>query len=169
MAYTTAALVLSRGGKATTGIDGTSTPTLTTVEGWVDECAAVIDGYLARHGYTTPATGAAADALAGLNADGVLVLILDARYQAARDTSPNAPPSMADRVALRWEQGLNALRDGTHPAVGHLSAAASQADGQLASSFWTDEGGPAYIPDPLQPGTDHNANTAPDVYKGMPL
>jgi hypothetical protein len=131
------------------------------------DVAAEIDAYIGARGLTTPAVGPAAAALKNVNADGALVLALEATYPEGK--GPASASEQIDVVRARYDATMVALADGSHPAVMLLE---SGNVASRASSFWENEPLYGIFPfdprlDPLAP--DANPYTAPTVARGQSL
>ncbi len=107
MAYCTVSDVQARCKKFT--ISGTSKPTETEVEGFIDQCAAELDGITATLGYTTPVTGTESlKLLKKANADGAAFYTYNAAFSAV---SPNAS-TLGAEYQEEWKHFLSMLRRG---------------------------------------------------------
>jgi hypothetical protein len=134
VAYADLAAVKARAGRLAAAWAASTTPSDGDVTGFLADTAAEIDALLAARGLTTPATGAAASALRGLNADGALALALTATWPG--DDGPSSAKDARADARSRWEQGIRALAEGRHPAVALLESSSSA---PAASDFWSDE------------------------------
>lgn len=156
MPYAALSDVQARAGGVRDAWTSASKPSTEEIEGFLVDTAGMIDAAVAARGLSVPVVDAgAAAALRGLNADGALVLALEA-------TPGSAPTSMLEGARERWRLGLASLLDGTHPAVAALESGQTAA-GLSAGSLWTDE--PEY--DPVLEFT--NRNLDPVLSRGMSL
>lgn len=167
MAYAALADVQARAGALSNAWTAGSKPSTGDITQFTVDIAAEIDGYLGARGLTTPAAGAAAAALKGVNADGALVLALEATYP--EGAGPASASKEIDVARGRYDAAMKELLDGTHAAVVLLEAGNVNS---RASSFWENEPLYGIFPfdprlDPLAP--DANPNTAPTVARGMSL
>jgi hypothetical protein len=133
------------------------------IQGIADEIDAAISGL----GYDVPeADSLSAKALVGLNADGALLLALDATFPAGE--GPAAATELQKAVRARYNLAWLALLGGTHPAttvvVGTGAVAGTESD------FWANN------PDYGRPGYSSPADPAypsqyldPVVGRGDPL
>jgi hypothetical protein len=145
MSYSEVQDVKARAGKLAPAWDVDTNPGDTDIERFLDDVAAQIDQTISAQGFATPLTGQGADALRGLNADGALVLTLEATFPA--DTGPAAAKAIHDGALERFNAGMAALQNGTFSAIAYLR---SQASASGATDFWTEN--PQYGMEPL-PGT----------------
>jgi len=162
VAYANLSAVTARAGALARAWTAESAPSFSDIEGFLDDVAAEIDALVAARGLTPPLAGsAAANALRGVNADGALVLALEATYP--ETSGPSSAAKTLDDARRRYEQAVEALTTGTHPAVAVLEASA---DAPSATSFWQQE--PGY--GQQTPTTDDlNPYTAPAFARGQPL
>ncbi len=169
MAYASIASVKSRAGALSRSWTDTSQPSNPDLEVFLDDVAAEIDGYLQARGLTPPVAGsAAANALRGVNADGGLVLALEATF-------PEGTDKTIENARSRYEKTVQAIVEGTHPAVALLEATTAVAPSE--SNLWSKEPGyglPLGIPVqpplyPGQPAMDLNPYLAPQVTRGTSL
>lgn len=94
-----------------------------------------IDAAIAGLGQSTPAADSvAAKALLGLNADGALLLALDATFPAAE--GPQAVTALQEAVRKRYEESWKRLLEGKHPAV--TAPEATDTSVLTATDFWTE-------------------------------
>lgn len=94
-----------------------------------------IDAAIIGRGLALPAGDSiSAKALVGLNADGALLLALDATFPAGE--GPAAATELQDRARKRYEAAWKALLDGKHPAT--TAPIASGETGGSESDFWTE-------------------------------
>lgn len=114
--------------------DVTQNPSATEVEGFLADTAEKIDAFLNAAGHDTPTVSpAAVQAIRADNADGALVLALEARYGSKAGGEVSA---VLEGARARWNFALLMLRDGKHPAVGILDNEAPATGGVgLATSF----------------------------------
>ncbi len=134
MAYADAGDVKARAGRLQAAWGSSTTPSDTDLAGFLTDTAAEIDAVLAGRGLAAPATGGAAAALLGLNADAALVLALEATFP--DEEGPGSAKGILAAARARAAAGMQALAEGTHPATRLLEAAA---DAPAASDFWSDE------------------------------
>lgn len=171
MAYAETQSVVVRGGGLLGTLGPATTPSIPSVDEWLDQVAAEIDGYVRGAGYAAPVSDpGAVQALVGANADGALCIALAAKYNGA-PVGPNGTPLPTFTAALdRYNAALRSLMAGTHPALLILrdnAQGGADAGNTAAGSLWTDE--PEYLPEQFQVGVDHNVNLHPPFYKGMRL
>lgn len=168
MAYATLQAVRARAGALAGSWTDSSTPSSEDVETFLENVASEIDALLNARGLTPPTLGSpAADALVSVNADGALVLALEATFP--ESSGPSSAGKTIDGARTRYSAAQAALVAGTHPVVLLLEAANVQS---RASSFWENEPFYGIFPfdpklDPLAP--DANPNTAPAVARGQSL
>lgn len=166
MAYAGSQNVVARSGGLLVGLSPTTTPSLADVNGWLDEVGALIDGMVnGANGFAIPVVSTdAVAALAGVNADGALVLALSAKFPG--DSAGPATSGVKKDAQRRFDKAMSDLQTGDHPAVLILQAAATGVSAQqLAGSNATDN--PGYIPDELNPTRVYNPNFDAPFYKGM--
>ena len=136
MAYADLASLLARAGRIAPAWDNDTDPDLADLERLLDDVAAEIDAELAARGIGVPATGAAAQALLGMNADGALVLALEATF-------PEAKGGVVSGMAIlegargRYQYAVDSIRNGTHSVIRLLESGSAATAG--ASSFWETE------------------------------
>lgn len=136
MAYADLAALKARAGALANAWTATSNPDDDQVSGFLDDVAAEIDALLVARGATPPVAGTAgAGALRNINADGALLLALEATYP--EGSGPSSASSLIDTVRARWEEARGELLAGTLPALALLESASSAPH---ASSFWENEG-----------------------------
>jgi hypothetical protein len=168
VAYATLEQVIARAGALSSAWDDNSLPSLGDIVQFLADVSSEIDALLGARGLTAPAGSTAALALAPLNADGALVVALQATFPETR--GPAAATQTIAGAQARYEEGMAALLDGSHPALALLEAGNVAA---RASSFWENE--PLYglipgDPDTLTPfSKDGNPNTAPAFARGQGL
>jgi hypothetical protein len=125
-----------------------------------DELDAAITGL----GQTPPTDGStAALALVGMNADGALLLALDATFPAGE--GPAAATALQESVSKRYEKAWERLLDKKHPAT-----TAPEASGETPeeSDFWSNN--PEYgLPGIVSPADPAQPNPAidPAVVRGQ--
>jgi hypothetical protein len=104
-----AALIRHRANSAG-AFDGTTDPTATAVLGWLTERSAILDGMLAAAGYTPPATGAAAAALAAFASAGAAATGL----MAGRESGYNVELEEKRAALLRaeWDRAAAFIASG---------------------------------------------------------
>lgn len=135
MAYADLASLKARAGALANAWTATSNPDDEQVSGFLDDVAAEIDALLVARGATPPPDGTAgADALRNINADGALLLALEATYP--EGSGPSSASALIDTVRARFDQARGELLDGTLPALALLESASSAPH---ASSFWANE------------------------------
>lgn len=167
MAYAVLSDVQARAGALSAAWTAGSKPSTGDITGFLTNVAAEIDGYLGARDLGTPATGPAAAALVGVNADGALILALEATFPEGQGVA--SAGKTLDDARARYDAAMQELLDGTHSAVVLLEAGNVQS---RASSFWENEPLYGIFPfdpslDPLSP--DANPNTAPSVARGQSL
>lgn len=136
MSYAETADVQARAGRFAQAWTDTSTPSFDDVERLLRTRAAEIDAGLQGRGIATPVTGTAGEALRSLNAAGALILLLTA---SALGQAAEAVSALLDRVQKEWDEGMQAIREGTHPAVSAVEATSTE--DSTANDFWTEESG----------------------------
>jgi len=167
MAYAALADVQARAGALSNAWTAGSKPSTADVTQFTVDVAAEIDAYIGARGLSTPAVGPAAAALKNVNADGALVLALEATYPEGKGLA--SASEQIETVRARYDKTMEAIMDGAHPAVRLLEAGNVSS---RASSFWENEPLYGIFPfdprlDPLAP--DANPYTAPTVARGMSL
>lgn len=167
MAYADVADIQARAGALASAWTAGSTPSTSDLATFLDDVAAEIDAYLGGLGLAAPATGAAAAALKGVNVAGALLIALEASYPEGE--GPASASKQIDDLRTAYTAAVEAIVDGTHPAVRLLEAGNVQ---DRASSFWENEPYYGIFPydpnlDPLAP--DANPHTAPTVARGQSL
>lgn len=162
-AYADLAAVKARAGVLANSWSAATTPSNTDISGFLDDVAAEIDALLTARGYTPPVAGsAAAKALKGINADGALVLALEATFP--EGSGPSSAGKPLDEARARYENAYDALLDGSLPALALL---ASSGAAPSASNFFSNE--PEYgtvTPTRLE---DTNAWISPGVGRNQPF
>lgn len=160
VSYCQTADVIARAGRFGKAWSETSTPSYDDVETIARARASEIDACLAGRGIAVPVGGIAALSLRSLNAAGTLISLLGA---SALGVAADAVQTLFERVEKEWDEGLQMLRDGTHPAVVAIEATETEAGDGTADDFWSDEPeyGMAEWVDPNQ-----NPYLGPDFQKG---
>lgn len=155
MAYADLASVKARAGALAGGWTDTSRPANDDIEAFIEDVAAELDALIAARGYALPAAdSAAALALRGVNADGALVLALEATYP--ESSGPGAAVKTIDDARARYENARAQIEEGVFSAFALLESGSAAPS---ASSFWQSEGdsfGTQSTPDPR----DANAFTS---------
>ena len=104
---------------------------------FVQQVADELNGAITGLGFTIPAEDSvAAKSLAGMNADGALLLALDATFPAGE--GPAAATALQEAVRARYDAAWTLLLAGNHPAT---TAPGATDEGDLADgavSFWTE-------------------------------
>lgn len=130
--YAEVADVLARAGRVSGAWSETTTPALSDLERFLDARQGEIDAALAGRGIAVPLTDeTAAASLRSLHAAGALVLALPATFP--NREGPAAAAELYAAVSQEWLRGLDAVMQGTHPAV---SLAQAEGDGPQATSFF---------------------------------
>lgn len=149
MPYAEVAHVKARAGFIGGAWTEQSEPALADVAVFVQQVADELDGAITGLGFTVPTAGSiGAKSLAGMNADGALLLALDATFPAGE--GPAAATALQEAVRARYEAAWTLLLAGNHPAT---TAPGSTDEGDLAdgaTSFWTENpyyGLPGYASD----------------------
>lgn len=144
MAYAELAAVTRRAG-VLSGAWGDNTDVSTQdVQEMLEEVAGDIDAVLSGLGFAVPVTNeVAARSLANLNADGALLIALEATFPETE--SNRAASAMLADVRSRYEDGMKALAAKTYPAVVALTEATTGSASPEASSLWDD---PPQWPEP---------------------
>jgi hypothetical protein len=136
MPYAEVAHVKARAGFIGGAWTEQSEPATTDIEVFLQQVADELDGAVTGLGFSVPAADSvAAKALAGLNADGALLLALDATFPA--EEGPSRATALQEAVRERYEAAWKLLLAGNHPAT---TAPGSTDEGDLAdgaASFWT--------------------------------
>lgn len=136
MAYADRNSVLARAGRLKGAWTDATSPDLPDLDRFLDEVAGEIDLALSGHGIVLPLDTVASAGMAGMNADGALVLLLEATFPA--DSGPASAKEILDGARARWLAGMASLITGKNPVVIY-----STTKEQLgASNFWDRE--PAY-------------------------
>lgn len=163
MAYSDLAAVKARAGALSNAWTNVSKPSETDIAGFLDDVAAEIDALLEARGLTPPAPGsAAANALRGINADGALLLALEATYP--EGSGPSSAGKILDTVRSRYEDAVSALVEGKLAAIALLEAGSAAPS---ASNFFSNE--PEYgTVTPARP-EDRNVWIAPGVGRNQPF
>lgn len=138
MAYADLPTLLARAGRLAPAWTTTSDPDTADLLRMLEDIAAEIDAQLAAAGVTLPVSQATAAALAGVNADGVLVVAIPATFPQMGDTEM----AILTEARARWERFLAAVTDGTYPAV-RIIVTDAQPE-LVASSFWEKDVGYPY-------------------------
>ncbi len=137
MPYAEFAHVKARAGYLSGAWDEQSKPSDTDVTGFLSDIAGEIDAAIIGLGIAAPTEGsAAAKALLGMNADGALMLALDATFPAGE--GPSAATELQSRLASRYDKAWERLLSGKHPATTAPEATDEGGNDQGASSFWTE-------------------------------
>jgi hypothetical protein len=166
VAYADVGAVKARAGVLASAWSADSSPSDSDLADFLDQTAGEIDAILGARGLGTPATGDAATALTGLNADAALVLALSASYP--ESSGPASALQIIADARARVIAASKALVDGTHPAMLLLESGAVSS---RATSFWEQE--PLYgefftdpnLTSPFSP--DANPHTAPRLSRGQ--
>lgn len=136
MAYADLAAVKGRAGALSNAWGAATKPSDGDITGFLTDISSEIDALIAARGYTLPLAGSpAALALKGVNADGALVLALEATFP--EGSGPASAGKTLDDARDRYTAAYNALLAGTLPALALLE---SGAGAPSASSFWSNEG-----------------------------
>lgn len=159
--YAETADVLARAGRFGQAWSDTSTPSFSDIERFLRTRAAEIDAGLQGRGIDTPVTGTSAEALRSLNAAGALILLLTG---SALGAAADAVDTLLARVQKEWDDGMQSIREGSHPAV--TSVEASSSEYATANDFWSEE--PDYALDSWTDPVD-NPYLAPEFSRGQPL
>ena len=128
--------------------------------------ASEIDGALVGLGFSLPVGDTSSSALTGMNADGALLLALDATWPAGE--GPSAATALAAAVRARYDRSWELLLAGRHPAS---IAIEIESDPALAATdFWQENedyglAGSEWFP----PARDPNPALDPHVLRGMTL
>ena len=136
MAYADLNTLLARAGRVAPAWTEETDPDLSDLEVFLANAASEIDAELQARQISLPLAAEPAAALAGLNADGALIVALEATFPDARGGLVSGM-ALLEGARARWDSGLAALRDGTHTVVRWLET--TTAAGQGASSFWDSE------------------------------
>lgn len=135
MAYATADDVLARLGILAPAFSETSNPSLNDLDSFLDTVAAEIDAGVASRGLGVPLENEPAEALVGVNADGALLLAIDARWPGG--VGGDEVAALREDVTARFKTAMAAIADGTHPAIVLVSVGDDDSVG--ANSFWQEE------------------------------
>lgn len=159
--------VLARAGRARIVFGQANAPNQAEVEGFLDEVAGAIDSRLVALGLDAPTADARARlALRGVNADGALILALDASFPSAQ--VDQAADRLLDRTSARYDKAMSLLESGELAAVAALVNAGAAGASPGAANFWSEE--PTY--DIAARVTDRMTETVsifPGVEKGQTL
>lgn len=128
---------------------------------FIQDVAAEIDAAIVGLGVDIPASGStSAKALVGLNADGALLLALDATFPAGE--GPAAATELQRSVRERYNVAMKRLLDGDHPATTVVTSGATGSPS--ASDFWSNE--PDYGRPEVEP-VNPNPALDPAVARGQ--
>jgi hypothetical protein len=167
MPYADRSAVVGRAGFIGAAWHDNSTPSLSTIDGFLHDVSLQIDGAIAGGGYETPVTNPdAAGALRSLCADCALVLTLEAHLPGGEGHAQAS--DLIESARRRCEAGMLALGTRQHPAIVILDTAGG---GTEAGDFWTDNPDYGRWPegdavDPLRP---RDPNLDPEYVKGHPF
>lgn len=139
MSYAELPAVLGRAGAAGGYFTDSSDPDLSDVERFLVQTASEIDVAIAAINVTVPITDAVAvGALEGLNADGALVLALEAAFP-GKGQRPDAIGAILEGARARWTAGIAALMSGKAPLCGYLTNLQGASGPGGATAFWIEE------------------------------
>jgi len=164
--YAAVAHVKARAGHLARAWGESTEPSDADIEGFLADVAGEIDAALAGLGFSLPLSATSAVALRGMNADGALLLALDATWPSGE--GPSAATELQKAVRSRYEKSWDRLLDGKHPAT---TAVEIESDPALAATdFWQENPdyglpGSGWFP----PERDPNAALDPAVLRGMRL
>jgi hypothetical protein len=152
--YASLSAVKARAGQLASGWTATSKPSDDDIEGFLADVAAELDALIGARGYAAPTAGSpAALALRNVNADGALVLALEATYP--ETSGPAAAGKTLDEARKRYEAAWGKIAEGKHPAFALLESAGASPS---ASSFWQSE--PEFGTTSLPDARDRNPFTS---------
>jgi hypothetical protein len=165
-AYADASHVKARAGYLGGAWTEESEPAFQDLDGFVREVADEINAAISGLGYTLPTDGsAAALALRGMNADGALLIALDATYPAG--DGPQAATQLQERIERRYEKAWERLLAGQHPATTVSEVSDSAAAG--ATDFWQENPDYGLVPADVEDVVYPNPYLDPAIWRGMPL
>lgn len=166
MAYAAVAHVKARAGFLAEAWGETTDVSVTDIQIFLQGVADEIDAAITGLGVSLPAADSlSAKALVGLNADGALLLALDATFPAGE--GPAAATELQKSVQRRYEASWKALVEGKHPAT--TAPVVSGETGGTESDFWSNN--PDYgrrgVQSPADPACP-NPSLDPVVGRGEP-
>lgn len=159
MAYADLNALLARAGRLAGAWTDETDPDLSDLEVFLGNVAAEIDAELLSRSITVPINDQAAAALAGMNADGALVLAIEGTFVGTRSEEVT---NILTGARTRYQAALDAMRNGTHTVVRWLESTTAASLG--ASSFWDtemDDYGVVEVP----PEWINNPAIAPAVFR----
>jgi hypothetical protein len=162
LAYAAFTDVQARAGRVAAAFSVTGRrPNQADVESFLDDVASEINARLRSRGFDPALLDKPAElALRGTNADGALVLALEAAF-------PGGVPADVEKVYTgardRYNASLGLLESGRHAAFVFVESASGSPSG---SSLWSDD--PTYGEVDLPPD-EQNPNLAPFFSRGMKL
>lgn len=168
MAYAEVAHMRARAGYLADAWTEESRPSTTDLAVFLSDVSSEIDAALTGLGLDPPdADTTGALALRGINADGALLLALDATFPAGE--GPAAATELQKAIRARYDTSWALLLAGKLAAV--VAIQAGTPDVLAASDFWSRN--PTYgtepWPDPEDPYKSPNPALDPAVYRGMSL
>jgi hypothetical protein len=166
MAYAEVAHMRARAGYLADAWTEESRPSTTDLSVFLEDVAAELNAAIGGLGLDVPDAGSpAALALRGMNADGALLLALDATFPAGE--GPEAATALQAAIRARYDAAWALLREGKLAAVAAISA--DDPEALFATDFWTEN--PDYGQEPRGVTTDPfgcpNVALDPAVYRGM--
>jgi hypothetical protein len=152
--------VQARAGRARIALGQANAPNTMEIEKFLEDVAAEIDAKLSAIGVTLPVTDAVVtNALRGVNADGALILALDATFPSSQ--SDKAADRLLDRTERRYMKVMKQIEDGTWPAIQGIISVSGSGSPQ-AKDFWSSD--PTYG---ITTRTVERFTSTPDVLPGV--
>lgn len=168
MPYATVAHVKARAGFLSDAWGEETKPSTTDVAGFLADVSGEIDAAIEGLGFSPPEEGSVpATALRGLNADGALLLALDATFPAGE--GPAAATALQEAVRERYNLAWAALLSGKLAAVAAIEATTGDSTVPSATDFWEENPDYGLVPRNLtdDPLGNPNPSLDPSVYRGM--
>jgi len=126
--------LLGRAGKIGAAWGETTTPSYGDLDMFLAEVGDEIEAALVTRGAGLPLDATASGAIRGLNADGALILAIEATWPS--DTGPQTAKEILRGARDRFEKGMDAIRDGSHTVVLYLGSLGTPLG---SSDFWSTE------------------------------
>jgi cell division protein ZapA (FtsZ GTPase activity inhibitor) len=164
VSYATVDDVQARAGRARIALSQAHAPDNTEIERFLEDVAAELDAKMSALGADVPTTNAVVvAALRGVNADGALILALDATYPSSQ--SDKAVDRLLDRTERRYRAAMDQIEAGTWPAIQVIVEGGEGAE-TAAADFWSND--PTYgLSTRSLERWSHTKDTLPGVEKGM--
>jgi len=135
VSYAALSDVQARAGALQNAWGAATKPSTAQITQFTVDVAAEIDALLVARGATPPAPATpGALALVNMNADGALLLALEATFP--EGAGPSSASTLIESVRDRWNEARDELIGGTLPALALLESSSSAPS---ASSFWQTE------------------------------